>query len=56
LNDHHARCLIAQDQSLEVGDLVGLHVSHPCTTFDNWRLIPLVDDQYRVLDAIRSYL
>jgi D-serine deaminase-like pyridoxal phosphate-dependent protein len=56
LNDHHARCLIAQDQSLEVGDLVGLHVSHPCTTFDNWRLIPLVDDKYRVLDAIRSYL
>jgi D-serine deaminase-like pyridoxal phosphate-dependent protein len=56
LNDHHARCRIAKDQSLEVGDLVGLHVSHPCTTFDNWRLIPLVDDQYRVLEAVRSYL
>jgi D-serine deaminase-like pyridoxal phosphate-dependent protein len=56
LNDHHARCLIAEDQSLEVGDVVGLHVSHPCTTFDNWRLIPLVDDEYRVLEAIRSYL
>jgi len=56
LNDHHARCGMAADRVLEVGDLVGLHISHPCTSFDNWRLLPLVDDGYYVRDAIRCYL
>jgi D-serine dehydratase len=56
LNDHHARCRVSTDTDLEVGDLVGFHISHPCTSFDNWRLIPLVDDAYTVIDAIRSYL
>jgi D-serine dehydratase len=56
LNDHHARCEVPADQSLDVGDLVGLHISHPCTSFDNWRLLPLVDEQYHVQAAIRSYL
>jgi len=56
LDDQHARCAIDAGQPLRPGDIVGLHVSHACTTFDNWRLIPLVDDRYRVLEAIRSFL
>ncbi len=56
LNDQHARARIRPDLQLEPGDLLGFHVSHPCTTFDNWGLVPLVDDGYRVLEAIRSYL
>ena len=56
LNDQHARARIKPDLQLEPGDLLGFHISHPCTTFDNWGLVPLVDDGYRVLEAIRSYL
>jgi len=56
LNDHHARCQVTADAPLKVGDLVGLHISHPCTSFDHWRLVPLVDDAYHVRGAIRSYL
>ncbi|MCW2937716.1 MAG: hypothetical protein JWN00_701 [Actinomycetia bacterium] len=56
LNDQHARLRVPSASTLRPGDLVGCHISHPCTSFDNWRLIPLVDDQYNVLDAIRSYL
>ena len=29
---------------LEIGDIVRLGLSHPCTTFDKWRLIPVIDD------------
>jgi D-serine dehydratase len=25
---------------------------HPCTTFDKWRWMPVVDAQYRVVDAL----
>lgn len=56
LNDQHARLRIPDDSILSVGDLLGCHISHPCTSFDNWRLIPMVDRDYTVVDAIRSYL
>jgi D-serine dehydratase len=42
-------------QDLRVGDLVGCGISHPCTAFDKWRLIPVVDDEYRVIDAVPKY-
>ena len=54
LNDQHAylRWTDTQHETLQVGDLVGLGISHPCTTFDKWRWMPLVDEHYAVLDAI----
>jgi D-serine dehydratase len=54
LNDQHAylRSSDAALAGLAVGDLVCLGLSHPCTTFDKWRWMPLVDEQYNVVDAI----
>jgi hypothetical protein len=37
------------------GELVGCGSSHPCTTFDKWRSLFTVDDDYRVTGAIRTY-
>lgn len=54
LNDQHAHLSIgagAQRQP-RVGDLVGLGISHPCTTFDKWHWMPLVDDDYTVVGAV----
>ncbi len=56
LNDHHARLSVPASSPLALGDLVGSYISHPCTSFDNWRLMPLVDDHYNVIGAVRSYL
>ena len=55
LNDQHAYMRLAADHDLRVGDLVGCGISHPCTAFDKWRLIPVVDDRYRVIDAVLTY-
>ena len=54
LNDQHAYLKgdDAPHQALQVGDLVCLGISHPCTTFDKWRWIPLVDEHYGVCDAV----
>jgi D-serine dehydratase len=54
LNDQHAylRGNGAQHQALRVGDLVALGVSHPCTTFDKWRWMPIVDEGHTVCDAV----
>lgn len=57
LNDQHAylRWEAADDvHAPVVGERIGLGISHPCTTFDKWRWMPVVDDSYRVVDAITT--
>jgi D-serine deaminase-like pyridoxal phosphate-dependent protein len=41
----------------EVGDWIGFGLSHPCTAFDKWRLIPVVagPDGTTVVDLVRTY-
>lgn len=43
LSDQHGFVRIAPDSPLAVGDLVVFGLSHPCTMFDKWRLVPVVD-------------
>jgi D-serine deaminase-like pyridoxal phosphate-dependent protein len=40
LNDQHAYVAVPPASTLAVGELVRLGISHPCTAFDKWRLIP----------------
>jgi D-serine deaminase-like pyridoxal phosphate-dependent protein len=54
LDDQHAYLSVPAGSGLAPGDLVGLGISHPCTTFDKWRVIPVVDDAYRVIDAVHT--
>ena len=55
LNDQHAYLRIDEGHGLQVGDRVVLGISHPCTTFDKWRWMPIVDDDYRVVDALVTW-
>jgi len=55
LNDQHAYLDVPGDCGLRPGDLVCLGISHPCTTFDKWRVIPVVDDAGHVTDAIHTF-
>jgi D-serine deaminase-like pyridoxal phosphate-dependent protein len=55
LYDQHARVVVPASVELAVGDLVGCGISHPCTTFDKWQLLFVVDDEYRVVDAVRTF-
>jgi len=55
LNDQHAYLRLDPDTALAPGDLVGLGISHPCTTLDKWRLIPVLDDQDRVIDVVHTF-
>jgi D-serine dehydratase len=55
LNDQHCHLAIPASSPLQVGDLVGFGISHPCLTFDKWRVIHLVDDAYTVEQSIRTY-
>jgi D-serine deaminase-like pyridoxal phosphate-dependent protein len=53
LNDQHG--FMRSSDQFEIADLIGLGISHPCTTFDKWQLIPLVNDNYDVVDCIHTF-
>jgi D-serine dehydratase len=55
LNDQHGYLKCPAGSPLQVGDMVAFGVSHPCTTFDRWVLIYLVDDAYAVTGAIKTF-
>jgi D-serine dehydratase len=56
LNDQHAYLRFPEsDPGPAVGDLIGLGISHPCTTFDKWRWLPVVDDHYNIIDAVTTH-
>ena len=55
LNDQHAYLRLDPSTALAPGDLVCLGISHPCTTLDKWRVIPVLDEQARVIDAVHTF-
>lgn len=55
MNDQHAYLRFDADDAPQIGDLVGLGISHPCTTFDKWRWMAVVDERYDVVDAIVTH-
>lgn len=55
LSDQHAWLRTTGEPGLEVGDWVGLGLSHPCTSFDKWELIPVAEADGTVVDYIRTF-
>jgi D-serine dehydratase len=55
LNDQHGYLRLRPDSDLAPGDLVGLGISHPCTTLDKWRVIPVVNDDDQVTDMVHAF-
>jgi D-serine deaminase-like pyridoxal phosphate-dependent protein len=55
LMDQHGYVKIAPADDLRVGDMVGFNISHPCLTFDKWRVLTVVDEKYDVVDVVKTY-
>ncbi|GAA1665416.1 amino acid deaminase [Kribbella yunnanensis] len=58
LNDQHGYLRFGEEPVV-IGDELRVGLSHPCTAFDKWGLIPVVDDPDAadpvVVDLIRTY-
>ena len=52
--DQHLVVRVPDDCALAPGDEVALGISHPCTTFDKWRWLPVIDDDDRLIDVVRT--
>ncbi|GAB4180802.1 MAG: hypothetical protein OHK0024_19590 [Thalassobaculales bacterium] len=55
LNDQHCHLALPPDSPLAVGDMLCFGIAHPCTTFDKWDLLMVVDEDYTVVDAVKTY-
>lgn len=56
MNDQHT--FVRSDSTdAQVGEVVALGLSHPCTAFDKWRVLPVVDswESGVVIDLVRTY-
>ena len=55
LNDQHCFLTLPAGSPVAVGDWVRFGLSHPCTVFDKWPMIPVVDEDNTVVDLIRTF-
>ncbi|GAA2883349.1 amino acid deaminase [Streptomyces mexicanus] len=55
LSDQHAWLATTAEADLRVGDWIGLGLSHPCTSFDKWQLIPVAQEDGTVVDYVRTF-
>lgn len=56
LNDQHGFVELDAADAVEVGDWIGLGLSHPCTMFDKVPIVPVVGaDGETVVDLIRTF-
>jgi D-serine deaminase-like pyridoxal phosphate-dependent protein len=55
INDQHGYLTMPPSVELRVGDRVVLGVSHPCTAFDKWKLVYVVDDSANIVGGILTF-
>lgn len=57
LNDQHAFVSSVAGDEPAVGDVIRFELSHPCTSFDKWKMLPVVDHRAsgNVIDLVATY-
>ena len=45
---------LAPDANVQVEDILVFSTSHPCLTFDKWKALLLVDENYNVLETLET--
>lgn len=52
--DQHCMLQLAAGCDVQVGDILVFGTSHPCLTFDKWKTLLLIDDEYNVLEELET--
>ena len=52
--DQHSAMQVPADADIAVGDMIALSTSHPCLTFDKWRSVYVMDDNYNLLEHLQT--
>ncbi|WP_416423340.1 amino acid deaminase [Pseudomonas sp. App30] len=52
--DQHAFVKVAAGVDLRIGDIIAFGTSHPCLTFDKWRVGCIVDERFNVVETFTT--
>lgn len=55
LSDQHMWLATTPEADVMVGDWIGFGLSHPCTSFDKWQLIPVAEADGTVTQYVRTF-
>ena len=55
LMDQHAYLKVSSGDDIQIGDMIGFDICHPCLTFDKWRALPIVDSEFNVIEVIQTF-
>lgn len=55
LMDQHAYLAITPGDDIAVGDVIAFDISHPCLTFDKWRRVLVVDDDFTCVEVVETF-
>ncbi len=53
--DQHAFLTVPPGADIQPGDMLCFDISHPCLTFDKWKQLLLVDEDYKVTGAVTTF-
>lgn len=53
--DQHAFMSVPVDADIKIGDMLSFDISHPCLTFDKWRQLLLINEQFDVTGAVSTW-
>lgn len=53
--DQHSIMRFSADTDIRVGDIIALSTSHPCLTFDKWRTLLIIDDDYNLVETLPTF-
>jgi D-serine dehydratase len=55
MNDQHLYLNLAEGAQVELGDLISFGIAHPCTTFDKWRKMFVIDKNYTIVEIVDTF-
>lgn len=53
--DQHLFLQVPTEADIQVGDMLSFSCSHPCLTFDKWRYVGLINQDYHVTELFDCY-
>jgi D-serine dehydratase len=53
--DQHAYMQFPLGADIHIGDMVEFNISHPCLTFDKWKIVPIVNRNFDIIDLVQTF-
>lgn len=54
-NDQHGYLPLTTGLDIRIGDVLKFGISHPCTAFDKWSVLFVIDANNTITEAVRTY-